>query len=119
MKRTLLTMDIIRNLRAVRGMCPVCGGPLKLNIRTGKPGQWAHFIRDTKSHKKRFGSAIVGSKYNGIRVCDLDCNNAVQLSYCSRPLLCNELAEDIRTLEKRDRDVQKGFREVKREACCG
>jgi len=118
MKKGLLTIDIIRNLRdagnhpGMQGMCPVCGRPLKLNLRTGKKGQWAHFIRDTKGHVKRYGAAVIGSKYNGIQVCDLECNNSVQLSYCSRPILCDELAADIRARIEKD---ETRFREV----CCG
>ena len=121
MKKGLLSIGIIRNLRiagelpGMRGICPVCGRPLKLNLRTGKKGQWAHFIRDTDFHIRHYGKEIVGSRYNGITVCDLDCNNAVQLTYASRPVLCDELAEDIRARIAADKENEGRFRE----ACCG
>ena len=52
-------------------------------------------------------------KYNGITVCDLDCNNAVQLTYASRPVLCDELAEDIREMITMDKEREERFREVR------
>lgn len=76
-------------------LCPVCDNPLKYNVRTGRNGQWAHFICDTKTHRKVYGKKIVESNYNGVVVCDLECNNSVQLNRKSRPVLCDELAEDI------------------------
>lgn len=112
MRKGFLTMGVIRNLRGVKGLCPVCGGPLRYNPRTGMPGQWAHFLCNTKPHIRRYGKEIIDSRHNGIRVCGLKCNNAVQLNYKSQPILCDELAIDIEYLNMEDRIAADRMKEV-------
>jgi len=86
--------------RLASSSCPVCGGPLEYNPRTGRPGQWAHFIPNTIPNRKRYGK-LIESQWNGIVVCGLRCNNAVQVSPKSRPLLADQVADMIRQKEKR------------------
>ena len=109
MKKGLLTMEKIRGFREVQGICPVCHGALKWNPHRKIYGQWAHFLRNTDFHIRHYGEEIISSKYNGIIVCDLGCNNAVQLTYASRPVLCDELAADIEALEERDKRESEAF----------
>lgn len=112
MKKGLLTLDIIGNLRKVQGMCPVCGKPFEYNPRTGRVGQWAHFLCNTKPHLQRYGKDIIESKYNGIRVCALGCNNAVQLNYKSQPVFCDHLADEIKEKNMKDKNNSDEYRYV-------
>ena len=96
MKRGLVTLEKIQAWRRIKGICPICEGPLKWNIRSGRNGQFAHLLCDTKPNRSRYGDAVIESPLNGLIVCDLPCNNAIQLKYGSRPVLCDELAEEIK-----------------------
>jgi hypothetical protein len=111
MKKGMLSIGIIQQLRRVHGICPICGSKLPWNPRTRGKGQWAHFLCDTKPHLKRYGKEIIGSNYNGLKVCSLKCNNSVQLNYKSQPVLCDELAEEIRerlAVEKEEKEFVYG-----------
>ena len=61
--------------------CPVCGVSLQFNPNRRKDGQWAHFLCRTRTHYIIYGKEVVDSWYNGVVVCSLKCNNAVQSAF--------------------------------------
>ena len=85
-------------------LCPVCGGPLPLNPRNYRNGQFAHFLSRRKAHYRRYGKEIIDSIYNGVIVCSLRCNNAVELNYGSQPVLSNQVRDLIMEMEENERD---------------
>lgn len=81
------------------GVCGLCGGKLPWNDRMMYFGQWAHFLADSKAHRKYYGSWIIDSSHNGIKVCSLGCNNAVQIHRKSQPITADKVAVKIVELE--------------------
>lgn len=59
-------------------MCAVCGQIME------RP-QFAHFIADTKTNRRKFGSLVIDSPLNGVMVCSLRCNDS-----CNRGMRHNE-----------------------------
>lgn len=103
MRRDLDTADLQRYAEeGIPGYCPVCGSPLEWNPFSGRYGQWAHYICNTKTHRKMFGAQIIDSRWNGVMVCGLRCNNAVQLKYGNQPKRCHEMAAWIMEKEEED-----------------
>ena len=95
-----LTGEDLKRLQAKQGArCPLCGGELEYNPRKQGFGQWAHFLCATIPHRKRYGNKVIDSKFNGVMVCGLQCNNAVQLKYGPRPAECDDMAEWIKLQE--------------------
>ena len=90
-----LTLEDLLSFTGHHFKCPVCGEDFQYNPRTGRRGQWAHFICDTGPHRAHYGKTIVSSQFNGARVCSLPCNNAVQLKRGAQPVLCDTMAEII------------------------
>lgn len=82
------------------GLCPVCGGPLEYNLRTGRPGQWAHLLSASKLNYKKYGAPIIDSPHNGKLVCSLACNNAIQVNPKTQPVLAEKIVTMI--LSKKD-----------------
>lgn len=70
--------------------CPVCGVVLD---PTRTQVQYAHYMSQGKQSRAKHGDKYIDHKYNGCYVCDLECNNSVQID--RQPELINELKLDI------------------------
>lgn len=74
------------------GVCAVCG-------RYMERPQFAHAIANTKANRKKYGSKIIDSPFNGALVCSLACNDRVNIGF--NPMECERKMKEIREKEER------------------